>query len=203
MPLFRTTHVWFLLLSSGWAMTSGCEQASSGRLRSTPSHGAAHSPTVPAARLDCQLRLQSFYRWYLGHRDRLETLRYCLADLTPVSGGAPQPYAVDPVKQHAYVQYLAGSGFFAPSFLQNLTRSLAQKSAYLRTHPQFDGEPVGFEADGILFTQDLDLTPAFFRYEPTATGLRVDSGENVVMFSFDRECHITATVFGGRSKQLE
>lgn len=203
MPLFRIKHARFFLLGIGWAVASGCDQAPSGHLRATSPRGVIPPPAVPAASPNCRPRLHAFYRWYLGHRDSLETLRYCLANPNPAPGGVPQPYAVDSAKQRAYVQYLARSGFFAPSFLRNLNRSLAQKGAYLRTHPQFDGEPVGFEADGILFTQDLDLTPATFRYEPTATGLRVDNGENVVEFSFDPECHITATAFGGRSKQIE
>ena|GEM_PF-4632449 len=101
------------------------------------------------------------------------------------------------------MQYLAKSGFFAPAFLESLNHSLEQKGAYLRTHPQVDGEPEGFEADGILFTQDLDLTPATFRYEPTAMGWRVDSGENLVDFTFDHDCRITATAFAGPSKQIE
>lgn len=199
----RINNVRFLLLGIGWTMASGCDQPPAGRLSSTAPHEAGYPPAVPAAKPDCRPRLQAFYRWYLEHRDRLETLRYCLADPSPAPDGAPQPYAVDLTKQRAYVQYLAGSGFFASSFLKNLNRALEQKGAYLRTHPQYDGEPVGFEADGILFTQDLDLTPATFRYEPTATGLRVDSGENVVEFTFDSECHIMATAFGGRSKQIE
>jgi hypothetical protein len=200
MPLVRTNHARFLLLGLGWALASGCDRAPSGRL-SAPPRGAA-APAVPASRPDCRPRLQAFYRWYVGHRDRLDTLRYCLADPRRLAG-APRPYALDPAKQRAYVQYLAGSGYFAPSFLEALNRSLAQKGAYLRAHPQVDGEPVGFEADGILFTQDLDLTPATFRYEPTTTGLCVDSGENRVEFTFDPECRITATAFSGRSKQIE
>lgn len=146
--------------------------------------------------------MQAFYRWYVGHRDSIEALRYCLVDQDLSPRAALQPYAVDSAKQRAYLHYLAQSGFFAPTFLDRLNRTVVQKGAYLRTHPQVDGVPAGFEADDVFFTQDLDLTPAAFRYAPTATGLRVDSGENLVEFTFDAQCRITATAFAGRSAQI-
>lgn len=184
-------------------MLNGCDRP--------PPATATPPPAAPGARPDaaqvpapqnCQPRLQAFYRWYVGHRDSIEALRYCLVDLELSPGAAPQPYAVDSTKQRAYLRYLAGSGFFAPAFLERLNRSLAQKGAYLRAHPQVDGLPAGFEADDVLFTQDLDLAPAAFRYVPTATGWRVDNGENLVEFTFDAQCHIMATAFAGRSPQI-
>ncbi len=139
--------------------------------------------SAPAAIMvsnDCRASVRDFLEWYYQNQERLAT--YVVLNYPQIASGAYEVppghvsksgrYELNELGLTQYIALLDSTGFFSSSFLSNKKQELASKASKLASFRANDGPPPGFEADLLLYTQELyepeDLDN--LRLKPSVTG---------------------------------
>lgn len=120
-----------------------------------------HVPAVSSA--DCQATVRRFLEWYYQNQERLPThlvLRYpkevaAAFEVPAVHVSSSGRYELDEAGLKQYIGILDSTGFFSASFLAAKKQELTRKARRLASFRPAEGPPPGFDADMLLYTQEI------------------------------------------------
>jgi hypothetical protein len=97
-----------------------------------------------------------FLQWYKNNYDILNGMN--LVNNASGDYDSTQYYSVNFKETGAYLSKLAASGFISDKYIKSRKEYFMDCNEGMKKYPQNDGPPVGFEADLILLTQEIDGT---------------------------------------------
>jgi len=101
---------------------------------------------------ECFNTIRSFLKWYKSNFSKILSIQ--LVDLHEDSTTAQ--YRVNFKNAEKYISVLRSAGFFSERFLQEKLQYFKEADRKLIDLKQNDGPPEGFDADLLLFTQDME-----------------------------------------------
>lgn len=97
-----------------------------------------------------------FLTWYKVHMMDLNAFKL----VTNNGNATPQPdkpYSVNFSETEKYIAALKASGFISEKYVENTRAYFKKWNDTLKVEKQYDGPPMGFDADLIMLSQDFDL----------------------------------------------
>ena len=97
-----------------------------------------------------------FLTWYKLHMMDLNAYKLVTnnGNETPEPG---KPYSVDFAETEKYINALLASGFVSNKYAANRRTYFNKCDEALKVEQQYDGPPMGFDADLIMLSQDFEL----------------------------------------------